>query len=107
MKPQEYLFQWISKPGKQDKQHTKIGGRVTVALEFEKMCLLKAEIHSSEIRGLCLMKCYSEMLHNLQYFWNMKCESPCFFSFCATLFLSPNECPGLCQHRPGHSLGGK
>ena len=20
------------------------------------------------------------------------------------LYLPPNECPGLCQHRPGHSL---
>ena len=28
------------------------------------------------------------------------------FSFRATLFF-PNECPGLCQHRPGHSLGKK
>ena len=26
--------------------------------------------HSLEIRGLCLMKCSSEMLQNLPYFWN-------------------------------------
>ena len=33
----------------------------------------KAHIdHSSEMRGLCLMKCSSEMLQNLPYFWNMK-----------------------------------
>ena len=28
--------------------------------------------HSSEIRGLCLMKCSSQMLPNLPYFWNTK-----------------------------------
>ena len=27
-----------------------------------------------------------------------------FFISCYFTFL-PNECPGLCQHRPGHSLG--
>ena len=34
----------------------------------------------------------------------------CFFhfSFRATYFIfSPNECPDLCRHRPGHSLGKK
>ena len=29
-----------------------------------------------------------------------------FFNSCYVIFL-PNECPGLCQHRPGHSLGKK
>ena len=29
-------------------------------------------VHSSKIRGLCLMKCSSEMLQNLPYFWNTK-----------------------------------
>ena len=30
------------------------------------------------------------------------------FSFHAFLFFPPNECPGLCRHRPaGHSLGKK
>ena len=29
-----------------------------------------------------------------------------FFILCYFIF-SPNECPGLCQHRPGHSLGKK
>ena len=28
--------------------------------------------HSSEMRGLCLMKCSSETLQNLPYFWNTK-----------------------------------
>ena len=28
------------------------------------------ELHSSEIRGLCLMKLASEMFQNLPYFWN-------------------------------------
>ena len=60
--------------------------------------------HSSEIRGLCLMKCPSETLQNLIYFLEYK--NPCSFfrfSFRATLFFLPNECPGLYQHRPGHS----
>ena len=53
------------------------------------------------------MKCSSEMLQNFPYFWNTKTHS--FFSFfisCYFIFF-PNECPGLCQHRPGHSLGEK
>ena len=29
-------------------------------------------LHSSEIRGLLLMKCPSKMLQNLLYFWNTK-----------------------------------
>ena len=29
-----------------------------------------------------------------------------FFIWCNFMFL-PNECPGLCRHRPGHSLGKK
>ena len=35
-------------------------------------------------------------------------ENPCrffHFSFHAILFYFHNECPGLCRHRPGHSLG--
>ena len=67
-----------------------------------KVCL---RYHSSEIRGLCLMKWPSEMLQNLPYFWikkanwitktnwNNKTNVCSFF---------PNECPGLCQQ--GHPL---
>ena len=48
------------------------------------------------------------MLQNLPYFWNMKNPHSFFrFSFCATSFFPPNECPGLSRHRPGYSLGGK
>ena len=39
------------------------------------MCLSQEERkfrHSSEIRGLCLMKWPSKMLQNLSYFWNTK-----------------------------------
>ena len=61
--------------------------------------------HPSEIRGLCLIKWPSETLQNLLYFWNMKTHLV-FFHF-VLLYFSPNECPGLCQQRPGHSLGCK
>ena len=40
--------------------------------------------HSSEIRCMCLMKCSSETLQNLPYFWNMKTHTD--FSFRAALF---------------------
>ena len=47
------------------------------------------QLHSSEIRGLCLMKCPSEMLQNLPYFIYTKTQSWFFhFSFCATLIFS-------------------
>ena len=48
------------------------------------------------------MKSSSEMLQNLPYFIYTKTQS-CFFRFLfrATLYFPPNECPGLCQHRPG------
>ena len=64
--------------------------------------------HSSEKRGVCLMKSSSEMLQNLPYFIYTKTQS-CFFhfSFHATLFFSLMNAPGLCRHRPGHSLGEK
>ena len=62
-------------------------------------------IHSSEKRGLRLMKSSSEMLQKFAIFYIY--ENPkLHFSILHTLFF-PNECPGLCQHRPGHSLGEK
>ena len=43
--------------------------------------------HSSEVRGLCLTKCPSEMLQNMPYFIYTKTQSCVFhFLFCATLF---------------------
>ena len=30
-----------------------------------------------------------------------------FFHFMLQLYFPPNECPGLCRHRPQHSLAGK
>ena len=44
--------------------------------------IIQLHTHSSEKRGLCLMKCSSEILQNLPYFWNTKTNA--FFSFCAT-----------------------
>ena len=43
-------------------------------IEIEKIVLKTYSLiyHSSEIRDLCLMKWPSEMLQNLQYFWNTK-----------------------------------
>ena len=56
----------------------------------------KIMVHSSKIKGLCLMKWPSETLQNLPY----TKSQVVFFSIIFT-----NEYPGLCQHRPGHSLG--
>ena len=56
--------------------------------------------HSSEVRGLCLMKCSTETLENLPYFWNTKTHIVFpHFLFCATLLFT-NECIV-------HSLGEK
>ena len=70
--------------------------------QYSTMCV-ENDPHSSEKRRLCLMKCSNETLQNLPYFLNMKIRIE--FSFSDTLFFFPNECPGLCRHRPGHSLG--
>ena len=54
------------------------------------------------------MKCPSETLQNLPYFIYATTQS-CFFRFSFQeyfIFLA-NDCPGLCRHRPGHSLGEK
>ena len=55
------------------------------------------QVHSSENKGLCLMKSYSKMLQNLSYFIylyeNPKLLFPLFIS-CYFIF-SPNECPGV------------
>ena len=63
-------------------------------------------MHSSEIRGLCLMKCPSETLQNYILYIRKSKVAFSIFHF-VVLYFSPNECPGLCQHRTGHSLGEK
>ena len=64
--------------------------------------------HSLEMRKSFLMKCSSGTLQNLSYFWNTKTHAVFIIFFISCYFIfSPNECPGLCQHRPGHSLGKK
>ena len=62
--------------------------------------------HSLEKRGLCLMKSSSEMLQNLSYYMHSKTPKLLFpfFISCYLIFFT-NECPGLCWHRSGHSLG--
>ena len=72
------------------------------------LAMAKALSHdnSSEIRILCSMKCSRKTLQNLLYFMHKK-TLVVFFSFfisCNFIFL-PYECPGLCWHRPEHSLG--
>ena len=52
-------------------------------------------MHSSEMRGLCLMKWPSEMLQNLPYFWNMKTHVCSFFFISCYFIFFSNECPGL------------
>ena len=54
--------------------------------------------NTSEIRGLCLMKCSSKCFKNCPI-WFFQFFISCCFIF--TFF----ECPGLCWHGPGHSLG--
>ena len=53
------------------------------------------------------MKSSRKMLQNLPYFWNMKIHVVFFVFHFMLLYFFPNECPGLCRHRPGHSLGEK
>ena len=61
--------------------------------------------HSSEIKGLCLMKCSSETFQNLPYFWNKKTQTVFFFIFhFEQLWICNSRCPDLCWHRPGHPL---
>ena len=50
-------------------------------------------MHSSEIRVLCLMKCSSETIQNLPYFWNMKNHVDFFIFHFILLYFFPNECP--------------
>ena len=45
------------------------------------------------------------MLQNLLYFWNKKIHVVFFVFHFVQLWVLPSECPGLCQHRPGHSEG--
>ena len=46
-------------------------------------------------------------IQNLPYFWNKKTHVVFFVFHFVLLYFFPNECLGLCQHRPGHSLGKK
>ena len=54
--------------------------------------------HSSEIRGLFLMKWPCEMLQNLPYFGNTKTHIVFFVFQFALIYFFPNECPVLCWH---------
>ena len=68
---------------------------------FRYLCIVKADYlsehniqprvsllyHSSEIRGLCLMKCSNKMLQNLPNFWNKKIQEVFFISYYFILFL--------------------
>ena len=60
-------------------------------------------LHSSEIRGLRSTKCSSKTLQNLLYFMYKKTHLVFFVFHLVQLYFSPYECPGLCQHRLGHS----
>ena len=54
------------------------------------------------------MKCPSDNLQNLPYFYHKKTQVVFFrFFHFVQIHFPPNECPGLCPHRPGHSLGKK
>ena len=68
---------------------------------------ISGKCHSSEKRCLCLMKSSSKRIWNLPYLniWNSKIAFSVFHF--VLLYFCPNECPGLCWHRPGHSLGKK
>ena len=56
-------------------------------------------LHSSEIRGLCLMKWPSKMLQNLPYFWNTPSHVTFFvFHFMLLYFFSEHECPVCIDH---------
>ena len=44
-------------------------------------------------------------IQNLPYLWNMKTHVVFFIFHFVQIFVFPNECPGLCRHIPGHSLG--
>ena len=48
--------------------------------------------------------CPAKMLQNLLYFYNKKTRVVFLFFISSNFILFPNECPGLCRHRPGHSL---
>ena len=50
--------------------------------------------HSSEIRGLCLMKWPSEMLQNLPYFWNTKSHIVFFVFHFELLWICYSGCSG-------------
>ena len=92
------LHVWVSRPPD--------GHLVDQDKHSYQYCRSIIRCHSSEIRGLCMMKWPCDMLQNLPYFGKMKTHVLVFFILFYFIF-SSNECPGLCRHRPGHSLGVK
>ena len=57
-----------------------ISWKINVPISFRISSMSPLLVHSSEKRGLCLMKWPGEMLQNLPYFIYMKTQS-CFFHF--------------------------
>jgi len=67
----------------------------------DKSLKLKLQYHSSEIRGLCLIK-WSALKFVIFYIYENPKLFFRFFHFVLIIFFH-NECPGLCRHGPGHS----
>ena len=90
----EKIFSSIIRKGLSNDASSLFSGRSTLCrLQWsliEQCSLMYVCVHSSEIRGLCLMKCPNEMLQNFPYFIYTKYQI-CFirFSFHATLLFHP------------------
>ena len=61
------------------------------------------QCHTSKINDLFSSLNTEEMLQNLIYLYKEKTKVVFFVFHFEQLSFLPNECPGLCPHRPGHS----
>ena len=66
-----------------------------------KHCKMRSLVRS---KCLCLMKSSSKMFQICHIFGIRTSIYFFLFSFHATNLFPPNECPGICFQRPGHSL---
>ena len=70
-------------------------------------CSISMRLHTSKTKVLHLRLNSRETLQNFLYLYEKKTEVVFSFFVSSNFHFSLYECPGLCQDRPGHSLGGK
>ena len=83
-----------------------VGIKKYVDVVLAKMRKVITRTHSSEKKRFMLDEKFQRNASKFAIFYIYEYPKLLFLFFISCHFIfSPNECPGLCPHRPGHSFG--